>query len=207
MLPIQQKFIEFNFNKGRCNSSIRYIVIHDTGNIGIKANAMAHFIYFNGGDRNASAHYFVDDGSIIQLVSDENTSWHCGDGGGKYGITNANSLGIEICINCDGNYDKAVSNTIDLTKYLMNKYNIDVDHVVRHWDASKKQCPNSMSKNNWEKWNWFKSQLTEATAAVVQSENKNLIRVQVGAFSDEKNADDMISRLKAAGFDGAFKVR
>ena len=26
-------------------------------------------------------------------------TWHCGDGKNKYGITNANSLGIEICIN------------------------------------------------------------------------------------------------------------
>ena len=51
---------------------------------------------------------FVDDSNIIQTVDyTKNYSWHCGDGEGKYGITNKNSIGIEICVNSDGNYAKA----------------------------------------------------------------------------------------------------
>ena len=72
---------------------------------------------------------------------------------------NANSIGIEMCINSDGDFNKTYSNTLKLTKYLMEKYNIPLENVVRHYDASRKICPNSMSKNNWEKWNKFKEDL------------------------------------------------
>lgn len=82
------------------------------------------------------------------------------DGNGAYGISNSNSIGIEICINSDGNYETAFSNAIELTKSLMKKYNIPVTRVVRHYDASRKSCPNSMKANNWAKWNTFRQRLT-----------------------------------------------
>jgi len=198
MLDIQKKLIKYNFNVGRCGQSIKYLVIHDTGNTGKGSGALNHFNYFNGGDRQASAHYFVDDSNIMQLVEDQNTSWHCGDGGGKYGITNNNSIGIEVCVNSDGNYDKAVSHTIELTKHLMQKYNVGIDNVVRHYDASRKGCPNSMSTNNWAKWNWFKSQLVTTTTTI--PDIKNIWVVQAGAFSNPDYADELVRKLIAAGF-------
>ncbi|HEY5576193.1 MAG TPA: N-acetylmuramoyl-L-alanine amidase [Clostridiaceae bacterium] len=157
MLPIQKLLIKYNFSSG---NNIQYIVIHDTGNPASGANALMHYKYFNGGDRQASAHYFVDDNNIIQTVEDSNASWHCGDGGGAKGIGNHNSIGIEICINSEGNYSKAVQNAVDLTKYLMNKYGVDLAHVVRHYDASGKLCPGSMAANNWAKWGSFKAALS-----------------------------------------------
>lgn len=159
-MNIEKKLIKYNFSS-RNGKKIEYIVIHDTGNKNKGANADAHYNYFNGGNRNASAHYFVDDSKVLQLVKDSNSAWHCGDGQGKFGITNQNSIGIEICVNADGNYDKAVANAIELTRYLMKKYNIPLDRVVRHYDASRKLCPASMSANNWQKWLWFKEQLKE----------------------------------------------
>ena len=158
MLPIERKLIRYNYSS-RNGKKIEYIVIHDTGNKSKGANALAHYKYFNGGYRGASAHYFVDDSHIIQTVDDKYASWHCGDGRGKYGITNQNSIGIEICVNADGNYEKAVANAIELTKFLMKKYNIPIEKVVRHYDASRKLCPASMAANNWAKWSWFKEQL------------------------------------------------
>lgn len=155
-LNIIKKLINYNFSNG---NNPKYLVIHDTGNTGVGANALAHYNYFNGGNRDASAHYFVDDKEIIQIIEDYNCSWHCGDGYGQYGISNSNSIGIEICINSDGNYNKTFENTIKLTKLLMKKYNIPINKVVRHYDASRKMCPNSMSSNNWSKWNEFKNKL------------------------------------------------
>jgi len=157
-MNIKKKLIKYNFTEGR-KDKIKYIVIHDTGNKGKGANAESHFIYFNGGNRNASAHYFVDDKEILQLVEDINTAWHVGDGKGKYGITNANSIGIEICVNSDGDYAKAVKNAIMLTKHLMAIYKVDFNNVVRHYDASRKICPASMQPNNWEGWENFKREL------------------------------------------------
>ena len=150
------------YNRTQRNQKPVYIVIHDTGNTGKGANANAHFNYFNSGNRNASADFFVDDTQILQ-VNDYNKfyTWHCGDGKGKYGITNRNSVGIEICVNSDGNYDAAFNNSIELTKHLMKELNIPLERVVRHYDASHKNCPASMSKNGWTLWNTFKNKLTE----------------------------------------------
>ena len=159
-MNINKKLVKYNFVKGRSGQQIKYIVIHDTGNQSPTATAAAHFNYFNGGNRQASAHYFVDEKEILQIIEDSDTAWHCGDGKGKYGITNSNSIGIEICIN-DGNYDTEIKKTIELTKYLMKKYNIPLENVVRHYDASRKLCPAKMSKNNWEGWKAFKAQLQE----------------------------------------------
>ena len=152
---------QISYNKTKRSSQPKYIVIHDTGNTGKGANANAHFKYFNGGDRNSSADFFVDDTQVLQ-VNDYYTyyTWHCGDGKGKYGITNANSVGIEICINSDGDYNKAFNKTIELTKYLMKELNIPAERVVRHYDASRKNCPATMSKNNWQLWTKFKEALT-----------------------------------------------
>jgi len=134
--------------------------IHDTDNSNYGAGAINHYNFFNGGNRGSSADYFIDDKNIVQVVEDTNCSWAVGDGEGKYGITNRNSVSIEICINPESNYDIAVNYTLELTRLLMNKYGISEKKVVRHYDASRKICPKSMSANGWAKWNEFKSRLT-----------------------------------------------
>lgn len=160
--------MDINFKQIQYNRSTRtlqpiFIVLHDTGNKGKGANANAHFNYFNSGNRDSSADFFVDDTQVLQ-VNDYTKyyTWHCGDGRGKYGITNSNSIGIEICINCDGNYSRAVDNAVQLTKHLMTELNVDASHVVRHYDASRKNCPQSMSSNDWSLWKEFKKRLIES---------------------------------------------
>lgn len=165
MINIEKKFISQNFYHGRQGNVIKFIVIHDTGNYSLNANAYMHYVWLNGGYRGVSANYFIDDKRIINTVDDKNGSWHCGDdtGHGRYlnGATNLNSLGLEMCVNRDGNYQKAFNNTVDLTKYLMKKYNIPSSRVVRHYDVSRKTCPLSMSGNNWERWKEFKRLISD----------------------------------------------
>lgn len=158
MLAIQKKYINYNYS--RRSSKPKYIVIHDTGNPGAGANN--HYIYFNGGNRGASADFFVDSNNIIQTVNtDVNYSWAVGDGKGVYGITNANSCSIEMCLEKDGTPSEAtIQNTIELTKYLMSYYGISIEYVKRHYDASHKSCPNSFMANNWAKWHEFKSKVS-----------------------------------------------
>lgn len=153
------KQIAYNYSE-RYGERIKYIVIHDTGNSSAGANADAHFNYFNGGDRQSSADFFVDDTQILR-VNDyyKYYTWHCGDGHGKYGISNRNSVGIEFCVNSDGNRAKAIDNTLQITRELMAELNIPIDRVVRHYDASRKNCPASMSENNWAEWYEFKKRL------------------------------------------------
>ena len=146
------------YNYGsRGGNSIKYIVLHYTGNKG--DTAKNNGTYFCGGDRNASAHYFVDDDEIVQVVEEYNSAWAVGDGKGAYGITNQNSISIEMCCDKNGNItEKTEANTIELVKSLMNKYNVPINNVVRHYDASRKTCPN-WSANNWSRWSNFKNKL------------------------------------------------
>lgn len=65
-------------------------------------------------------------------------TWQVGDGKGIYGITNQNSIGIEICVNANGDYNKAFNKTVELIKYLMGELGIPAERVVRHYDASGK---------------------------------------------------------------------
>ena len=155
---IDKRPIKYNY-QNRQGNLIKYIVVHDTANTNISADAINHYRYFAGGNRKASAHYFVDDKRIVEIIEDAYASWHCGHGRGKYGITNNNSIGVEICVNSDGNYKKSVENTLSLVRELMKTYNIPIKNVVRHFDASRKICPRSMSANNWAKWWEFKAKL------------------------------------------------
>ena len=146
MLPIQRMISKYN-NSSRNGQKIKYLVFHYTGNKGDTAENNAE--HFNKGDQGASAHYFVSDEQIYQVVEDDRAAWSVGDGNGKYGITNSNSLNVEMCCWSDGTVsEKTEANTVELVKMLMEKHSIDVDHIVRHYDASRKNCPN-WSANNW----------------------------------------------------------
>src|SRR5699024_6054346 len=96
----------------------KYIVIHETANTNKGANAQAHAnLQSNGNSRQASWHYQVDDKQVIQSFADNTKCWHAGSK--KY---NEQSVGIEICVNSDGDFKKEVDNAIELTKLLMTKY-------------------------------------------------------------------------------------
>ena len=156
MLSIERKISSYNYSS-RNGNSIKYITLHYTGNKG--DTAKNNVDYFYGGDRSASAHYFVDDNSIWQSVEDYNSAWAVGDGKGAYGITNQNSISIEMCCNSSGVIsEKTETNALELVKYLMSKYNISISNIVRHYDASRKICPN-WSADNWSRWTTFKNKL------------------------------------------------
>ena len=149
-------FKQIAFNRSPRTQPIKYIVIHDTGNRSAGADAQSHFNYFNSGNRDSSADFFVDDKDIWQ-VNDyaKYYTWHCGDGKGKYGITNQNSIGVEMCINSDGDYENAYNNLIEVTKYLMDKLNITADYVVSIM-TPRKNCPQTFTE---ERWNDFKARI------------------------------------------------
>jgi N-acetylmuramoyl-L-alanine amidase CwlA len=57
-----------------------------------------------------------------------------------------------------------------LIAYLMKQYNIDIDHVIRHYDVSKKNCPRPLVGDDIneyygisgnQKWQEFKQMIQE----------------------------------------------
>ena len=62
-----------NYGATRPTSNIKYIVIHYTSNNGDTAENNGK--YFQGANRKASAHYFVDSDSIVHSVPDNRIAW------------------------------------------------------------------------------------------------------------------------------------
>lgn len=161
-------------NRGgtRPASAIRYLVIHYTGNDGDTDANNAR--YYRDNVVKASAHYFVDDDSITQSVEDLGIAWAVGGkkwadchrtGGGTLFLTanNYNTLSIELCDNRRDGRIMATEATLEraakLARALMEKYNIPIERVIRHFDVSGKHCPAYFMDNN--AWEAFKARLAE----------------------------------------------
>ena len=162
-LTIQTNTLCNKTNYAVCSSrDVKYIVIHYTGNV--KDTALNNAKYFQGSNRQASAHFFVDDNSIYQSVALKDRAWHCGSlTNSNNNCTNYNAIGIEMCT--AGNYtvsNKTKENTVALTIYLCKLLGItaaNVDkYILRHYDVgtNKKSCPAQMVKNTSE-WTAFKN--------------------------------------------------
>ncbi len=211
------KIIQDFIPKGRKNRpgypmTPKYITIHETGSFGKGANAKAHAKYIKSDDaanRPASWHFTVDDTEIYQHLPLNENGWHAGDGGS--GTGNRQSIGIEICVNSDGNFEKAVQNAQWLVRKLMAEFNIPIENIKQHYDWSGKNCPYTIRKtpNGWKNFlDGLKDKPKE------DNTSKVLYRVQTGAFKVKSNADKLAAELKKKGFDtyivqadGLFKVQ
>lgn len=158
MLKIQRKISPFNhydFN------APKFLVLHYVG--AQSSTAANNATYFFNGDRQASAHYFVDDNEIWQSVEDLCGAWAVGNT--KTEVHNQNSINIEMC--CMGANltvtEKTEANTLELVAHIMQKYNITIDRVRTHYivTANSKVCPN-WSASNWARYTKFKEKLVSA---------------------------------------------
>ena len=130
--------------KNRPGGSVRkkWITIHETGNFAKGADAAAHGSYLDSDaaeQKRVSWHYTVDDHAVIQHLPDHEPAYHAGDGG--MGTGNRESIGIEICVNAGGDFERAKANAAALVRLLMAEQGIDMAHVVQHNHWSGKDCP------------------------------------------------------------------
>lgn len=161
-----------NYRKGR-TSPVKYIVIHYTAGNGDTAKNNAD--YYAGANAEASAHYFVDEGDVVyQSVKDSDTAWSVG-GTKTYKHSlcrNANSISIELCSRnrngggrpaTDGGWyfkPETVAHAAELTRFLMAKYAVPPENVIRHFDVWGKICP-APFVNNPAEWEDFKRKLVK----------------------------------------------
>lgn len=169
----------------------KFITIHETANTRKGANAQAHAnLQSRKNPQKASWHYQVDDKEIIQSFPDDVMCWAAGDGRGP---GNTQSIHIEICVNSDGDFNKAVLNAAELTKYLMDKYNIPINNVVQHNKWNGKNCPAYLrNATRGISWHGFKNLLKQPPT---QTDGK-MYYVQVGAFKIRANAEKRLKEAK-----------
>lgn len=154
------------------NRNIKFLAIHYTAGASSapgKAESMKDSWELK---RRASADFGVDDANMVQFNPDLKNyhCWSVGDakktaGGGAqlFGkAINRNTISIEMCsnltkgynhnaVNHDGWYftEATLDNAVKLAKILMNKFNIPIERVVRHYDISGKICPGVVGWNNY----------------------------------------------------------
>ena len=152
------------------NRPIKYLSIHFTAGSNSKPGK-ALTMYNTFMTRSASADFGVDDRDIVQFNPDLKNyyCWAIGDskkntkGGTFYrNAVNKNTISIEICSTCvpattltvnTPNHtgwfftEAALNNAAKLAKYLIKKYNIPFENVIRHYDVTGKTCPGIIGWN------------------------------------------------------------
>lgn len=116
--------------------TVESITIHETANTSEGADAEAHSDYLSTTSDEVSWHYTVDDHQIYRHLPDNEEAWHSGDREGNH-----SSIGIELCVNADGNFDQTMENAAKLTAFLLKEYDLTIDDVKQHYDFNGKDCP------------------------------------------------------------------
>lgn len=154
-IPVYEKLIpEGAAARPRVKRHVSWIVIHETDNEAVGADAESHSRYLqtNGLTEAKSWHYTVDDHEIYHNLPDDEAAYHAADGLDDGG-GNKNGIGIEMCVNADGDYEKTLENTVQLTAKLMHAYQLSIENVKKHQDFSGKICPSRLIQN--DRWSEF----------------------------------------------------
>ena len=168
-----------NYRAGR-TQPVRYIVMHYTANNGDTAKNNCDY-YHRVGGLQASAHYFCDEYGAMQSVREGDTAWHCGARAYWHPeCRNGNSIGIEMCSRkrADGSYyikPETVANAAALAREIMQRYGIDTDHVLRHYDVTGKRCPMPWVDDPAQ-WTAFLAMLTPKSTTTDEEDEDDMVR-------------------------------
>lgn len=156
-----------NINRPRKANTPKVCVVHWTANLNKGADAVANARYFNrpykavkskgkliylemdGRPFNyASAHYVIDDKRVVRCIPENEMAYHVG--ATKYkpdalrlisDYPNSASIGIEMCVNSDGDFKKTYANTVAFVADLLKRYGWSTAKLWRHYDVTGKDCP------------------------------------------------------------------
>ena len=143
-----------NFSTTRRNKKkIKYIVYHYTG-MRSESKALKRLTDDNS---KVSCHYFIKrNGQIILMVPDLYIAWHAGQSNwNKENSLNRNSIGIEISNKGHQfgyqKYSKTqILSLINLSKYLIKKYNIKKSNILGHSDIAFDRKKDPGEKFPWK---------------------------------------------------------
>ena len=202
------------------NRKIKYIVIHYTAGITSKpGTAKSNAKYFAKETTKTSADFIIDDENIVQYNPDikNRYCWHCGGskyktkGGSLYKVcTSANSIGIEMCSTNsakkvtnpnDTNWyftDAVIANCVELTKKLMEEYDIKADHIIRHYDVNGKPCPGVIGwnedTNDISKWQDFIIRVSPIPEEIIMEVSKEvkeeIVEAKVPEIKEEPKLEE-----------------
>ncbi len=158
---------------------IRAVVSHYTANANKGADANAHFLYFNNGapdekgkPRSASAHVFIDDKRVLQIIPFTEMAFHVGDknfnGGYKpfcyklmtpYPTANYCTVGYEICVNQGADFTETMDTAAEVAAWMLFIHGLSIKDHIRHFDLTGKKCPLFFLDD--EKWKLFNAEVSD----------------------------------------------
>lgn len=172
-MKFENKFdITYDFlqkgTKRRSGKSIKrvdFIVAHDTGNK--NSTARNNFDYYRRNDASASAHTFIDDNEILEIIpatqSNPEKAWHV-----RYNVpaddlaydndANDGAIGIELCYGDNINFDKAYNKYVWYIVYIMKLYNLSpYTDLIGHFmlDPSRRSDPVNALRFGNKTWKEF----------------------------------------------------
>ncbi len=179
---------------------VKWIVIHDTGNITSGANAVNHGNYLSNlavvNQQSVSWHYSIDEANIINHIPNSEVAWHAGDGlrevgeGNYLGGGNLNGIGIEMCINQGNDIVQTMKNTAKLTAKLIVEHGLNLQSVKQHSDFAGKMCPYTIIINDL--WNDFMKMVETEYLLITKYKDYQIIQTSSGYLLVNKKSGNEI---------------
>ncbi|MEW6769995.1 MAG: N-acetylmuramoyl-L-alanine amidase [Bacillota bacterium] len=200
-----------NINRPRRGIVPRALVIHWTANAAKGADAIANAKYFNRGYKQsggkylelngrpfnyASAHYIIDDRRIVRCIPEDEMAYHVGARRykpdalkllGSY--PNATTLGIEMCVNKDGDFGRVYATTVKFSADILKRHGWTTASLWRHYDVTGKLCPGYFTDDRTAKlygfssaaagWEKFRNDVKEELSSMVGRAVEGYVEVVV----------------------------
>ena len=197
---------------------VKGLVLHS---VGCPQPSATKFIEnWNVPNAKVCVHGFIDanTGGVYQTLPWDRRGWHCG------GAANNTHIGIEMCepdcikytsgskFTCSDTarakamVERTYKSAVELFAYLCGEYSLNplAEGVIL---SHSEGCARGLASNHADPehlWKGLKLPYTmdgfrqDVNAAM----NPTIYRVQVGAFSNKQGANNLLDKLKQAGFDG-----
>ena len=197
---------------------VKGLMLHSVGCS--QPSAMAFIESWNTPSAKVCVHGFIDgnSGKVYQTLPWERRGWHCG------GTANGTHIGIEMCepdcikytseskFTCSDTakataiVKRTYKSAVELFAHLCTEFSLNplAEGVILSHSEGYKRGLTSNHADPEHLWKGLKLPYTMdgIRQDVKSAMSKPIYRVQVGAFSNEQNAKNLLTKLKKAGFEG-----
>lgn len=157
-----------NARSGEKLENVKFIVSHSTGNPG--STAYANRRYFDTRQPSASAHTFIDDKYILEIIPLDEKAWHVlynkpADNELFGEDANDAAIGVELCYGGGINFTEAYKRYVWYHAYLCKTFSLDPNrHIVSHHtlDPERRSDPLDAFRLYGVTWTQFINDVNEA---------------------------------------------
>ena len=176
--------------------NVTKIAVHYVGNPNTSAEANRNYFenQKNGG-RYVSSHFIVGlQGEVIQCIPLDEIAY-CTNQANSY------SISIECCHpDSTGKFTEATEQSLaELCAYLLEKFGLGVDDIIRHYDVTGKQCP-----LYWSPTKYQSAEVANGRFAAFKEKVRRLVK---GASMDGNSEKDGGTDFRVRVLDGCLNIR